>query len=283
SRILAHRGPVTVLERVPHHDERSLAAALVRQPGNTGALLGRLWSTLAPLRTCAAVHRLDAVAPLDERHSIRARFDRARSALHGSARPTDGWTRWRAGLSLRPRVEHVAVRVGLAGPPVGEIVLAHGGLDPRDIVVRSQGMILTDPRPHLAAPHADLAMLFSRITHHLIGTRPGTTIADAVCTGIHGWVTASTNPLNSTDGHSDSALRQVLRLWAMDTLTVVGDVLVLPPDLPVLDETRRGLGERATDVLDVTERIAHALLQGDGSPRTQLADALALVAHAARA
>ncbi|MYW02341.1 hypothetical protein, partial [Streptomyces sp. SID3343] len=70
SRILAHRGPVTVLERVPHHDERSLAAALVRQPGNTGALLGRLWSTLAPLRTCAAVHRLDAVAPLDERHSI---------------------------------------------------------------------------------------------------------------------------------------------------------------------------------------------------------------------
>ncbi|MYW06413.1 hypothetical protein GT354_50690 [Streptomyces sp. SID3343] len=285
SRILAHRGPVMVLERVPHHHERSLAASLVRQPGNTGTLLHRLWSTLAPLRTSAAVHRLDAVAPLDERHSIPARFDRARSALNDSARPTDGWTRWRAGMSLHPRVEHIAVRIGLAGPPVGETALAHGGLDPRDIVLRSQGMILTHPQPHLAVPHSDLAMLLSRITHHLIGTRPGTTTADTVCTGVHEWISASTNPLNLNSGgeQSDSALRQVLRLWAMDTLTVVGDVLALPPDLPVFDQTRRGLGERATEVLDVTERIAHGLMQGEGSPRTQLADALALVAHAARA
>ncbi|MYV99661.1 hypothetical protein [Streptomyces sp. SID3343] len=282
--VLALRGPVVVVEHASA--AATLASGLLDVPHRLVDHLDRLWGSLAPLRPPTAANRMAAAASLDQAASIEAEFaatwvvDPLPDHIAEAGR---GWATGGALSRLRARLVNVAVRIMLTAPGTATRTLAHGGLDPADILVRPAAPVPCRPCPHLATPHSDLATLLSRTTQHLIGARAAAGVADTVTTDLYAWITATEGPLAAHDIRRAQALRDVLRLWAMDTLTTLAGHLALPPDVPILTPAQRGLAERATEVLDIVEHIAHGLLGADTPPATALAHALARVTAAGRA
>ncbi|MFE5326198.1 hypothetical protein ACFRCG_07380 [Embleya sp. NPDC056575] len=280
----AHLGPVLVVERTP--SGATLASKMLDTPHQVVDHIDRLWGSLALLRLRTAANRMAAAASLDRVGSIEAQFAELWMAdllPDHIAEAGRGWVSGAALSGLRARLVHVAVRLMLTVPGTSERVLAHGGLDPADILIRLPAPVPSCPRPHLATPHADLATLVSRTAQHLIGARTGTVVADTVTTDLYTWITAVEGPLAAHGIRRTQGLRDVLRLWAMDTLTTVAGHLALPPDVPILTPAQRGLAERAIEVLDLVESITHSLLGAHTPPATALADALDRVIVAARA
>ncbi|MYW06414.1 hypothetical protein [Streptomyces sp. SID3343] len=282
--VLARQGPVLIVERTP--TAATLASGILDTPDRVVDHLDRLWESLAPARRASAANRMAAAAPLDRDGSIETQFARtwvADPLPDHIAEAGRGWTTGGALARLRARLVNIAVRIMLTAPGTSARVLAHGGLDPADILVHPAAPVPSRPRPHLAGPHSDLATLLSRTTQHLIGSRTDAGVADTVTTDLYAWITASEGPLAAHEIRRAQALRDVLRLWAMDTLTTLAGHLALPPDVPVLTPAQHGLAERAVETLDIAEGIAHALVGADTPPATALAHALARVTTAARA
>ncbi|MFE5326197.1 hypothetical protein ACFRCG_07375 [Embleya sp. NPDC056575] len=276
---LVSQGPITITE---HPDGTSLSAAVLEHPHRTSALLEHLWTALTATRD-PGLARTVPVSASSGRSGIEGEFG---SLWHGitPAWPADigtGWIRAKDRRAFRDRIDHLSVVLDEHRPDDHQDrhVLVHGNLDCDRLVLATDGTWTTSPRPHLADPEADLALLVSRLIQLLIGSAAPPHTVVAVTDALHSWLTADTGPL-PPDRDRSTALREVLRLWAMDTLTILATCLALPPCVPGPTDTQRHTARRATRVLSVVATIARGLELRPTQPEYALTSALARV-HAA--
>lgn len=280
-RVLAAHEQIIFTERA---EGRSMAGRVLEQPHRTGEFAALAWAAVAPLHRVGIPQRLTEAAPLTDRNSIDAAFARVtdiRIARRIDRGTGIGWPTVSPLGAVRAQLARVAVRARLVPRATTRRTPAHGGLDPAHVALEGRP-ILTRPRPCLAGPNEDLATLISRVTQHLIGSHVGTATASTATTDLNLWLTSARGPLTQTGTSSDVALRDVLRLWALDTVTTVTAHLAPPPAVPVLTSAQRGFAERAVGALAIAEAITHGLLDNT-PPRAILADALTRVTQTCRA
>ncbi|MYV99662.1 hypothetical protein [Streptomyces sp. SID3343] len=275
---IASQGPVTITE---HPDGTSLSAAVLEHPDRTGALLEHLWSALAGIRDPHLTQAVPVPAS-SSRLGVEGEF---RALWHGIAPAWlddigIGWTHIKNRRALLDSMDDFSVRLDEHRPHDHDEqrVLVHGNLDCDHLVLATGGTWTSSPRPHLAAPEADIALLVSRLTQLLIGSAAPPDTVVAVTGAVHSWLTTDTGPL--PDHNRPATLREVLRQWAMDTLTVLTTCLALPPRVPAPTDTQRHMTHRATRVLQIVATIIRGLELRPEQPEYALTTALARV-HAA--
>ncbi|MYV97652.1 hypothetical protein, partial [Streptomyces sp. SID3343] len=261
----------------------SLSAAVLEHPDRTGALLEHLWADLAATRD-PDLAKAVTIPACGGRVGVEGAF----GLLWHRPVPAwlddigTGWTHIKNRQALLDRMDWLSAGLDDHRPRDHEDrrVLVHGNLDCDHLLLAGDGTWTSSPRPHPAAPEADVALLVSRLTQLLIGSAAPPDTVVAVTDAVHAWLLADNGPLDPGRRGRPAALRETLRLWAMDTLTVLATCLALPPRVPAPTDTQRHTTHRAKHVLGIVDAIVRGLDQRPRQPEYVLTAALVRV-HAA--
>jgi hypothetical protein len=253
----------------------TLGGLLLGQPETTAALLRRVFADLHPLHHPRG-RGLVSASVIGER-SIAGTFLRKFNGVGGAAY-VDQLGAGRCGPIERGDVVRVLrrtvarlgrLRIG-ALPAAG---LAYGDLKPEHVVFPEgpdSRAVFIDPGMLQGGPVVDAAKVISRIVQLLAATRPGPDAADDALGGV---VLFTHARLRGLDGDARAAwLRELVRLWLMDSVNIVTTYLSAPPALP-LPAHGEALLRNLVPVLGMVESISKELA-GDAHPRTVFESAL---------
>lgn len=268
-----HRG-VLFTQAVPGV---SLAEVILHSPQHSGALMTAAMGRLDGLRR-QATSRLVIGAPIER--GVHATFQRKFASATAPEYLASLQAAYPAATELlRAAVSRLGADDRQDWGGRGPTTVVYGDLKPEHILYpgRPGGEpVFLDPALTRDTPLADPAKLLSRCVLVLLAARPGRAAAEQAAQGFAGFAQQQTGRF---PGRRDQALRDLLRLWAMDTANIMSTYLAAPGDLPLPDHAT-ALRARATAVLGVTHQIAGAV-SARWSPEPVLLHALAAVVEAA--
>ncbi|WUH90280.1 hypothetical protein OG900_09345 [Streptomyces sp. NBC_00433] len=273
--VLDYRRGVLFTQAVPG---LSLADMLLNSPQASGPLMACVLERLDGLRR-KSTSRLVIGAPIDR--GVHATFQRKfagvsapeyLASLHADHPAATAVLK--AVVSRLGTGDSAAVGLGRALTTV-----VYGDLTPEHVLYPGRPgtePVFLSPALTRDTPLADPAQLLSRCVLVLLAAQPGRTVAEQAAQGFADFAQQQADRF---PGLRDQALRNLLRLWAMDTANIMSTYLTTPADLP-LPEHAGVLRTKAAAVLGIMHQLAGAF-SARLIPEPVLRHALAAVVEAA--
>ena len=276
ARLMGYHDGVLFTQAVPG---LPLSEMLLHSPQDTALLLAGVMGGLDGLHR-QATSRLVIGSSIEER-GIASAFQRKFASPSAAGYMASLVTAWPAEtMVLRAAVDRLRasdLRGGGLTTMTSRVV--YGYLTPEHVLYPgspgAEPVYLT-PGLMRDTPLADPARLLSRSVLTLLAARPGRAVAESVAQGLAAFCHQQAARFPGVQGQ---ALRALLRLWAMDTLTIMSTYLAAPADLP-LPGHATALLPRAGCALDIAHQVA-AAVSAHRAPEPALLSALAAVVEAA--